>query len=360
LIVESKEDVEPKESLGLGEDVGKDSITDKDIKEVLSISTSLLEIPTTGLPSKEDANGVLNIIGNVAEGNLEFMESFSHLSLMRASSLMMFAVDPQLQSFHHGHQAFFTAVKLKVYTNGKICKVLSDPSGHSVIPIPYQNHGESVTECSLLESVLESPHFSFEPTDFSLLKSILESPHFNFEPTDFSLLKSILESPHFSFEPTDLASPHLLETDDLSQSVLATISPVFGMQTANDSLVSRDDETASGDKNLDICTTLVNFIATLEQQFITIDNLLDEEDIDPFMDDEIELVMTVLIDETSKSHMSSVYGLIVARLPTSLDDSQEMRSDDDTISSLFPEVVEFVMDLGVELEDRITDMLAIN
>jgi hypothetical protein len=132
------------------------------------------------------------------------------------------------------------------------------------------------------------------------------------------------------------------------------------MQTANDSLVSRDDETASGDKNLDICTTLVNFIATLEQQFITIDNLLDEEDIDPFMDDEIELVMTVLIDETSKSHMSSVYGLIVARLPTSLDDSQEMRSDDDTISSLFPEVVEFVMDLGVELEDRITDMLAIN
>jgi hypothetical protein len=150
-----------------------------------------------------------------------------------------------------------------------------------------------------------------------------------------------------------------LETDDFSQSVLATISPVFGMQTANDSLVSRDDETGSGDKNLDICTTLVNFIATLEQQFITIDNLLDEEDIDPFMDDEIESVMTVLIDKTSKSHMSSVYGLIVARLPTSLDDSQEM-SDDDTISSLFPEVVEFVMDLGVELEDSITDMLAID
>jgi hypothetical protein len=57
--------------------------------------------------------------------------------------------------------------------------------------------------------------------------------------------------------------------------------------------------------------------------------------------------------------MSSVYGLIVARLPTSLDDSQEM-SDDDTISSLFPEVVEFVIDLGVELEDSITDMLAID
>jgi hypothetical protein len=51
--------------------------------------------------------------------------------------------------------------------------------------------------------------------------------------------------------------------------------------------------------------------------------------------------------------------LIVAILPTSLDDSQEM-SDNDTISSLFPEVVEFVMDLGVELEDSIMDMLAIN
>ncbi len=60
---------------GLDKDIGKDSITDKDIKEV----TSLLENPTTVLPSKEDANHVLNIIGNIAEGNLEFRESFSHL-----------------------------------------------------------------------------------------------------------------------------------------------------------------------------------------------------------------------------------------------------------------------------------------
>jgi hypothetical protein len=116
--VDSKEDVEPKESTRL-DDVGKDSITDKDIKEVPSISTALLEFPTTVLPSKEDANGVLHSIGNIAEGNLKFMESFIHLSLMRAPSLMMFAVDPQLQSFYHGHQAFST-VKLKVYTNGKI------------------------------------------------------------------------------------------------------------------------------------------------------------------------------------------------------------------------------------------------
>jgi hypothetical protein len=248
-IVESKEDVEPKESVRLDKDIGKDSITDKDIKEVPSISTSLLEIPTTVLPSKEDANGVLNIIGDVAEGNLEFMESFSHLSPTRAPCLMMFDVDPQLQSFHHGHQAFST-VKLKVYTNGKICMVLSDPSGHSVIPIPYQNHEESVTECILPESVIKSAHFSFEPTDFSLLKSVLKSPHFSFEPTDCE---------------TCFASPHLLETNNLSQSVLVVISPVFGIQTANDSLVSQDDKTASGDKNSDICPTLINFIATLEQ-----------------------------------------------------------------------------------------------
>jgi hypothetical protein len=51
-----------------------------------------------------------------------------------------------------------------------------------------------------------------------------------------------------------------LETDDLSQLILVVISPVFGMQTADDSLVSQDDETA-----WNICPTLVNFIATLEQ-----------------------------------------------------------------------------------------------
>jgi hypothetical protein len=65
-IVKSKGDVEPKESIRLNKDVSRDSVTDKDIKEVPSISTSLLEIPTTILPNKEDANGVLNIIGEVS------------------------------------------------------------------------------------------------------------------------------------------------------------------------------------------------------------------------------------------------------------------------------------------------------
>jgi hypothetical protein len=49
----------------------------------------------------------------------------------------------------------------------------------------------------------------------------------------------------------------------LSQSVLATISPVFGMQTADDSFVSQDNETASDDRRLDICPTLVSLIAKL-------------------------------------------------------------------------------------------------
>jgi hypothetical protein len=81
------------------------------------------------------------------------------------------------------------------------------------------------------------------------------------------------------------------------------MSPVFGMQTVDDLLVSQDANSVSGDNMLDICPTLVNLVATLEQQFITIDNLLDEEDADLFMDDKIESIMTVSIDEMSKGVM---------------------------------------------------------
>ena len=69
------------------------------------------------------------------------------------------------------------------------------------------------------------------------------------------------------------------------------ISPTLGKQTVgmqtadNHSLVSRDSETASDKEILDICPTLVHFVATLEQQFLTIDDLLAEEAVDPFMDD---------------------------------------------------------------------------
>jgi hypothetical protein len=61
LIVESSKDEDV--------DIGEDVITAKDIKEVPSISSSLLAIPTTVLPSKEDANSVLNVSGDIAEGN---------------------------------------------------------------------------------------------------------------------------------------------------------------------------------------------------------------------------------------------------------------------------------------------------
>ena len=42
---------------------------------------------------------------------------------------------------------------------------------------------------------------------------------------------------------------------------------------------------ASDEEISDICPTLVHFVATLEQQFLTIDDLLADEAVDPFMDD---------------------------------------------------------------------------
>jgi hypothetical protein len=110
-IVESKEMVAPKGIVD--KDIGgDDAITAKGIKEIPSISSRLLAIPTTVIPSEGDTNGVLNIIGNAAQGNFESAENFCHPSLMSVLSSMMFAVDPQLSSFHRGHQAVST-MKLK-------------------------------------------------------------------------------------------------------------------------------------------------------------------------------------------------------------------------------------------------------
>jgi hypothetical protein len=58
-----------------------------------------------------------------------------------------------------------------------------------------------------------------------------------------------------------------------------------GVQTADDRLlVSRDSETTTDEKISHICPSLIHFVITLEQQFITIDDLLTEEAVDPFMD----------------------------------------------------------------------------
>jgi hypothetical protein len=84
-----------------------------------------------------------------------------------------------------------------------------------VIPIPYQNHGESDTEWSLLKSVLESPHFSFEPNDFSLLKGILESPHFSFEECVLALTIYVLVKTLSWWGVTRFAQP-CVHTDALS------------------------------------------------------------------------------------------------------------------------------------------------
>jgi hypothetical protein len=104
LIVESKEKVAPKGIVD--KDIGgDDAITAKGIKEIPSISSRLLAIPTTVLPSEGDTNGVLNIIGDAAQGNFKSAENFRHPSPMSVLSSMMFAVDPPLSSFHRGHQA---------------------------------------------------------------------------------------------------------------------------------------------------------------------------------------------------------------------------------------------------------------
>jgi hypothetical protein len=116
-IVESKEKVAPKGIIN--KDIGgDDAITAKGIKEIPSISSRLLAIPTTVLPSEGDTNGVLNIIGDAAQGNLESAENFHHPSPTRVLSSMMFAVNPPLSSFHRGNQAFST-VKLKACPHGE-------------------------------------------------------------------------------------------------------------------------------------------------------------------------------------------------------------------------------------------------
>jgi hypothetical protein len=62
-----------------------------------------------------------------------------------------------------------------------------------------------------------------------------------------------------------------------------------GVQTANDRLlVSRDSETTTDEEISHICPSLIHFVMTLEQQFITIDDLLTEEAIDPFTDNAMD------------------------------------------------------------------------
>jgi hypothetical protein len=58
-----------------------------------------------------------------------------------------------------------------------------------------------------------------------------------------------------------------------------------GVQTADDHLlVSRDSETTTDEEISHICPSPIHFVVTLEQQFITIDDMLTEEAIDPFTD----------------------------------------------------------------------------
>jgi hypothetical protein len=113
-----------------------------------------------------------------------------------------------------------------------------------VIPIPSQDHGESFTQCRLQNH------------------------------TDFAGLIYVPYSACVLFDPGgDVAT---LPTCDIEN---------VGVQTADDHLlVSRDSETTTDEEISHICPSLIHFVVTLEQQFITIDDLLTEEAVDPFTD----------------------------------------------------------------------------
>jgi hypothetical protein len=144
LIVESKEKVAPKGIIN--KDIGSDdAITAKGIKEIPSISSRLLAIPNTVLPSEGDTNGVLNIIGDAAQGSLESAENFHHPSPTRVLSSMMIAVNPPMLSFHRGHQAFFT-VKLKACPHGEPgTYMISRPSLNVRNMATYADSGKAIS-----------------------------------------------------------------------------------------------------------------------------------------------------------------------------------------------------------------------
>ena len=134
-----------------------------------------------------------------------------------------------------------------------VSSILCDPSSHYVIPIPSQDHGESFTECRLQNY-----------TDFADPEMTDQDPFF---------IASFLEA-CILFDPGGDAAT--LPTCDIKN---------VGVQTADDHLlVSRDSETTTDEEILHICPSLIHFVVTLEQQFITIDDLLTEEAIDPFTD----------------------------------------------------------------------------
>jgi hypothetical protein len=335
-IVESKEKVAPKGIVD--KDIGGDNaITAKGIKEIPSISSRLLAIPTTVLPSEGDTNGVLNIIGNAAQGNFESAENFHHPSPMSVLSSMMFAVNPPLSSFHHGHQAF-SAVKLKACPHGEpgtnmnscpslkvrnmpayadsgkaiapkglechmstasksmdtgkpylfsfgtsltiqvfddlnihprevpqapvvtpqgcsivvpqnVSSIFCDPSSHSVIPIPSQDHGESFTECRLQNHTDFAGLIYVPYSGTSLQHQIgLHSSDPEMMDQDPFFIVSFLEA-CILFDPGgDVAT---LPTCDIKN---------VGVQTANDHLlVSRDSKKTTDEEISHICPSLIHF-----------------------------------------------------------------------------------------------------
>jgi hypothetical protein len=118
-----------------------------------------------------------------------------------------------------------------------------------VIPIPSQDHGESFTDSSDPEMTDQDPFF----------------------------IASFLEA-RVLFDPGG----------DVATLPMCDIKNV-GVQTADDHLlVSQDSKRTTDEEISHICPSLIHFVVTLEQQFITIDDLLTEEAVDPFTDNAMD------------------------------------------------------------------------
>ena len=176
---------------------------------------------------------------------------------------MMAAVDPPLSSFHRGHQAFST-VKLKTS--------------------PYGETGINENTCAPLDvremAVPSDFGKAFAPSDIKCHLSTASTSTGTGTPNVFS------SSTSMTTQVFDIGRHHVSRAPFVTSLYGETPQETLGVQTSDDhSLVSRDSKMASDEEISDICPTLVHFVATLEQQFLTIDDLLADEAVDPFMDD---------------------------------------------------------------------------
>jgi hypothetical protein len=141
-----------------------------------------------------------------------------------------------------------------------VSSIFCDPSSHSVIPIPSHDHGESFTECRLQNHTDFAGLIYIPYSGTSLQHQIgLHSSDPEMMDQDPFFIASFLEA-CVLFDPGgDVATLPMCDIENV------------GVQTADDHLlVSRDSETTTDEEISHICPSLIHFVMTLEQQFITI------------------------------------------------------------------------------------------